>query len=264
MSATYAANAPIATAPSRATRGSESANTPNGARTRIHRTRRSIASPTPRKNRTTGSRWSTSIERSARPNRTANTIRGSIAPSAAARMGLAGTRSVNHLVRLACAGSTPPATLEARARKAAMAPGSMRSRENAIGARMAPTDPERQRNRNATTSARVPHPRDAARVGARDPDDDERHNERNHRHADGVDEDRAKWLDVRDDSLTRCRVRAAEQETESQPGYEREEDARTEREARHAPKLPGTDDRARQKDEEGVHRGRPLVYASCI
>ena len=143
MSTTYDASAPIATIPSRATSGSVSANTPNGASTRIQRTRRSIASATPRKKRTTGSRCSGATYKSESPNAKAKTMRGSIAPSAALRTGLEGTRSVIHCVRLGArrATSTPPVAPSADiafARSTEVAAGSMARCEKTEGPMMAP------------------------------------------------------------------------------------------------------------------------------
>ena len=100
-------------------------------------------------------------------------------------------------------------------------------------------------------------------VGAGDADDDERHHERNDRHADRVDEQRAERLDVHHDAFDRCDVGATQQQTERQAGNERDENPRAERWRRHAPKLPRSRHRARQKCEEGVHGGRPLDRAEC-
>src|SRR5690242_18097838 len=161
MSRTYDASAPMAAKPSRATSGSDSANTPNGARTSTQRTRRSIASAMPRKNPTTGSRCSGAIASNAIPNTTANTTSGNIAPSAAARTGFGGTRSTSHCNaagarREASAPAGVTNALPARACNVAIDAESIVTWAKTGGAMSAPTRPERQRNPNATSSARPP------------------------------------------------------------------------------------------------------------
>ena len=88
--------APAADRPSFDASGTASAKTPIGASSRIPATSRCIASATPCVTRNTASRRSAVTPASATPNRTANTMIGSIAPSAAALMTFGATRSTNH------------------------------------------------------------------------------------------------------------------------------------------------------------------------
>ena len=116
----------------RAASGTANAKTPIGASASTQRTSTSIASASPSKNVTIGRRRSIARRSRATPNNSEKTINGSIAPSAAARMGFAGTRSVTHCPnvgkRFAPSCATPASSL-ALARIAAVEAGSiMRAR----------------------------------------------------------------------------------------------------------------------------------------
>src|SRR5262245_24441759 len=87
-------------APMRIASVTASANTPIGASARIQPTTTNIASATPRKNSAPVVRKSEFVRDRPAANNTANTIIGSIAPSAAALIGFAGTRLTSQLANV--------------------------------------------------------------------------------------------------------------------------------------------------------------------
>src|SRR5512143_1935244 len=159
MSTTYAASAPMAANPRRATSGNVSANTPIGATTNSQRTRTSIASAMPRKSGMTLSRVASGNDTSASPSSMEKTISGSIAPSTAALMGFDGTSDVNHCDGVCSALVPSPAAAAGEAtlaRTLATAAGFSVSLDNTGGETTAPTSPAATRRTTKTTMPRPP------------------------------------------------------------------------------------------------------------
>ena len=92
----YVTSAPAALTPIRAANGTASANTPSGASRNTQRTSVIDPSRMPSNTRITAARRAMSIRVRAIANATEKRISGNIAPSTAALMGLAGTRSITH------------------------------------------------------------------------------------------------------------------------------------------------------------------------
>lgn len=130
--------APAALTPSRVASGTASAKTPIGAVRSTHCTRVSDASRIASKTRTTVARASPLRPAMARPKKSEKTMSGSIAPSAAARIGLFGTRPMSQSAKpgrrcmFSCVALT---VLAALACSAAEAAGSMGRRARMGGAR---------------------------------------------------------------------------------------------------------------------------------
>ncbi len=164
----YPARAPIAEKPRRAARASASAKTPTGAVHRIHCTSVMAASRIASNTRTTVARRSPDKPATARPKASVKTMRGSIAPSAAARTGFAGTRSINHCAKPGIRrtlSAVAVAVCDALACSAACAPGSMSKRPRIGGAsRAAKIAPANRVTRNSAI-ARTPTLPSAAGFG---------------------------------------------------------------------------------------------------
>src|SRR4029079_2176555 len=105
-------------------------NTPIGARASTHLTRMSIASANPRNRVAVGMRTARARRDSATPKTTANTIIGSIAPSAAALIGFAGTNATSQLENPGSVGCGADDALD---RSDAADAGSMCSQPTTIG-----------------------------------------------------------------------------------------------------------------------------------
>ncbi len=125
--------------------GRTSANTPIGASMMIHLTRSSIASPSARKNTSKVLRASGALRAIATASSRAKTISGSIAPFAAAAMGLLGMSDVSQLLTVCCwpldaicpAASAAPAGSDGRA---AMLCGNKANTDAASGMTTTATD----------------------------------------------------------------------------------------------------------------------------
>ncbi len=156
----YVASAPAALRPSRAASGTASANTPIGASCSTQRTSVIDVSRMLSKTRTTAERRCASMRVIAMPNAIAKMINGSMAPSAAALIGFAGTRSTSQVVNDGMLRALSPALAAAvaLARSAAEAAGSMDSIENVGPAARTPTTPQLTSPIFASTPNTLAHP----------------------------------------------------------------------------------------------------------
>ena len=180
-------------------------------------------------------RVSAPTTRSAKPSTTPKTMSGSIAPSTAERTAFGGTSETSHCdgdctASVASAGAPLGLPAPVVARSDATAAGSSATRDSTGGETIARDQAGQDEQRDEHGESASAEPRDVTPAGRRgDGDDETRHDERNDRHPNGVDEERADRLDDRDDDAGRRGVRGAagvDDETEAEPQNERDEHAR--------------------------------------
>ena len=200
--------------------GTASAKMPTGAARSRPATMRCITSATPAATPMTGSRRPGSSFASARPNMTAKITTGRIIPSAAERMTLTGTSSRAHC---AIVGSVPGpgvASAGVEALRSAIAASRSTCTRSSNGRATARLSVMAAISRMVPPiTARTPaRPRPLEPAAAPEAADEQRGHERQHGHADQVDEDRADRGENADDRAGRRRGYGGQAEAQQEPG----------------------------------------------